>query len=295
MNCYLCDCEEFRQRKGTVRDDHALRILECVECGLVRLSSFEHISIGHYENAGMHGRTPPAIETMLRGSEKDDQRRFEMLKPIITNRRVMDFGCGGAGFLGKARSVAAEVAGVEPEARVREYWRSEFELHANLETSGTGYDVITAFHVIEHLVDPRATLSELAQHLAPGGRIVIEVPSSEDALLTLYDCEAFQRFTYWSQHLYLFNAETLRRLVKQAGLNAISIEQFQRYPPSNHLYWLSRGEPGGHERWAFLDTPALASAYGGALAAIGKCDTLIANLSVPPRVEEAGPAARIEN
>ena len=54
--------------------------------------------------------------------------------------------------------------------------------------------------------------------LAKNGRMVIEVPSSEDVLLTLYDAEAFQRFTYWSQHLYLFNAETLRRLAEQAGL-----------------------------------------------------------------------------
>jgi 2-polyprenyl-3-methyl-5-hydroxy-6-metoxy-1,4-benzoquinol methylase len=149
-----------------------------------------------------------------------------------------------------------------------------------VESAGGGYDLITAFHVMEHLPDPRAMLKTLASMLAKNGRIVIEVPSSEDALLSLYDSDAFQHFTYWSQHLFLFNAETLRRLVEQAGLRIISIQQFQRYPLSNHLHWLSRGKPGGHQEWAFLDSPELESAYGNALATIGKCDTLIAHVEL---------------
>ena len=44
------------------------------------------------------------------------------------------------------------------------------------------------------------------------------------------------------------------------------------------MHWLSQGKPGGHQRWAFLDTPELASAYANTLAALGKTDTLIAHL-----------------
>ncbi len=79
---------------------------------------------------------------------------------------------------------------------------------------------------------------------------------------------------------YLFNAETLRRLAEQAGLRIVSIQQYQRYPLSNHLYWLSQYKPGGHQKWAFLDSPELKSAYGNALAAIGKYDALIAHLEL---------------
>lgn len=143
---------------------------------------------------------------------------------------------------------------------------------------GGGYDLITAFHVVEHLPDPRSIVRELAARLKDGGRMVIEVPSSEDALLTLYENDAFQRFNYWSQHLFLFNAETLRLLTTQAGLRVLSIQQFQRYPLSNHLYWLSRNQPGGHKHWSFLDSPELKNAYANTLAAVGKCDTLIAHL-----------------
>lgn len=280
MTCYLCNHSDFSVRKGAVRDAPSLRILECINCGLVMLSSLQHIQDGHYEGSGMHGGNLPSIESWLRETEQDDQRRFEMLKTNLVNRKVLDFGCGAAGFICKAQAVADEVAGVEPERRVHEYWEDEITLHASLGNAGMDYDLITAFHVIEHLPDPRAMLRELAAHLKSQGRLVIEVPSSEDALLTLYDSDAFQRFTYWSQHLFLFNAETLRCLAIQAGLRVVSIQQFQRYPLSNHLHWLSRNLPGGHQHWSFLDTPTLTKAYAASLAAIGKCDTLIAYLEL---------------
>jgi SAM-dependent methyltransferase len=281
MSCYLCDHPTLNLRKGSVRDDSSLQILECDNCGLVALSSRQHIQTGHYANSGMHGGALPSIEAWLRDTELDDQRRFEMLKTLLVNSRVLDFGCGAAGFILKAQKLASEVVGIEPERRVREHWGASLQIRSGQDFEDSNFDLITAFHVVEHLPDPRATLKELALLLASRGRLVIEVPSSEDALLTLYDNDAFQRFTYWSQHLYLFNAETLRRLAAQAGLRVVAIQQFQRYPLSNHLYWLSRNSPGGHKQWSFLDTPALTETYADSLAAIGKCDTLIAHLENP--------------
>ena len=55
----------------------------------------------------------------------------------------------------------------------------------------------------------------------------------------------------------------------------INIEQFQRYPLSNHLYWLSHGKPGGHELWNFLNNKNLAKSYENELSKLGKCDTII--------------------
>jgi SAM-dependent methyltransferase len=278
MNCYLCNGSDFSVRKGAVRDNPSLKILECAGCGLVTLSSLGHIEPGHYEESGMHGERAPSMESWLRATERDDERRFQMLKSALVNRRVLDFGSGASGFIRKAQAVADHVAGVEPERRVRDYWGDAIRLYASLDEAGGDYDVIAAFHVVEHLAQPRETLAQLAARLADNGRLVIEVPNSEDALLTLYESDAFQRFTYWSQHLFLFSAETLRRLATDAGLRVVSLQQFQRYPLANHLHWLSRGRAGGHEHWGFLDTPALNDAYAAALAAIGKCDTLIAYL-----------------
>lgn len=282
MKCYLCGSSKFEARKGEVRDRADLSILECQNCGLVCLSSFDHIDQKHYENSGMHGEALPTISEWLQNTDADDQRRFESLTPILTNKKVLDFGCGAGGFLKKTQPLAQEAEGIEPEQRIQNFWRDSIMIYPDLESvtkTGKNYDLVTAFHVVEHLPDPRAILKNLSNLLSPKGYLIIEVPSSEDALITLYDCDAFQRFTYWSQHLYLFNAETLKNLAIQAGLYVVSIKQFQRYPLSNHLYWLSQGKPGGHQKWSFLDDPALNQAYAASLGGIGKCDTLIAYLS----------------
>jgi len=106
------------------------------------------------------------------------------------------------------------------------------------------------------------------------------VPNSEDALLTLYESEPFSKFTYWSCHLFLFNARTLQDLVHQSGLKVEFIKHIQRYPLSNHLYWLSKNRAGGHQQWgSFLDSDALSVAYEESLASMGKTDTLIAQIS----------------
>ena len=54
MQCYLCKSKNLDARKGSVRDNKTLKILECQNCGLVFLSSFKHIEKGFYENSKMH-------------------------------------------------------------------------------------------------------------------------------------------------------------------------------------------------------------------------------------------------
>jgi len=282
MSCYLCGHTNFTLRKGAVRDKPDLRVHECSGCGLVSLSSTDHIRQDHYENSGMHSDNMPPIETWFRDTEQDDQRRFASLEAMLANRRLLDFGCGAGGFLRKALQSASRVAGVEPENRIREFWRGRIDIFPDVDSvpDSDQYDVITAFHVVEHLPDPRTALRKLASHMEAGGRLVIEVPNAEDALLTLYDSEAFQHFTYWSQHLYLFSAETLRQLAVQAGLQVVAISQVQRYPLSNHLYWMSKGRPGGHQVWGFMNTPDLTHAYASSLAAMGRCDTLVGHFEL---------------
>lgn len=280
--CYLCNSESLRERPGKVRDNDRLKVLECNDCGLVFLSSFEHIQDSHYEQSGMHGNELPNVTDWLIESDADDERRFNFLKPRLIRKELLDFGCGAGGFLSKARYFAANVVGLEPESRLQEHFSKSgltvYPLISDLFSSGLKFDLITAFHVVEHLPDPRSILSQLAELLKSGGQIVVEVPNSDDALLTLFECKPFMGFTYWSQHLFLFNGATLTKLVRQAGLKVFWIKFVQRYSLSNHLYWLAKGKPGGHKEWAFLDDHILNQAYSSQLAAMGKCDTLIAGV-----------------
>lgn len=284
-SCYLCGSKERQRRPGRVRDNAGQAIWQCAACGLVYLENEAARGSDFYVESGMHGEAPPDPQAWLREGERDDARRVGFLGGKLTGRRVLDFGCGAGGFLAKARTHASVVAGIEPERRLADHFtRLGIPVHGSLAElpPESRFDLITAFHVVEHLPDPRAVLRELAARLAgSASELIVEVPSASDALLTLYGSRPFSEFTYWSCHLYLFDAATLRRLGEQAGLKVNFVRQVQRYPLSNHLYWLAAGRPGGHQAWSFLDSPELERAYEASLAAAGISDTLIAGFSLP--------------
>ena len=114
-------------------------------------------------------------------------------------------------------------------------------------------DIITLWHVLEHLEDPISMLKQLKEKLELNGKIYIEVPNADDALLSLYENKNFADFTYWRCHLYLYTNKTLREVIEKAGLRVSFVTQIQRYPLSNTLYWLAKGKPGGHVKWSSLN------------------------------------------
>ena len=259
-------------------------MIECKKCGLVSLDSKNHISPTHYQDGGMHDENEN-LYNWLKEGEKDDLRRFEFLKKKLKNKNILDFGCGAGGFLIKAKTIANSVEGVELEESLQKHFNENEltvwpRLEELLEEKIMKYDLITSFHVFEHLADPILILKNLSKLLIKEGEIIIEVPSSDDALLTLYENEEFSNYTYWSQHLYLFNNKTIKDLVKKAGLKLNWIKQIQRYPLSNHLYWLSKGKPGGHKIWTFFEDKDLNDSYSKRLASLGKCDTILASVSL---------------
>jgi len=171
--CYLCGSASYHERPGSVRDNASLKVLECNACGLVFLSSFDHIQLLHYEESGMHGGQPLLVQNWLRETDADDERRFSFLRSGLTGKSVLDFGCGAGGFLLKARDTAAVAEGVEPELRLRAHFdQSGLKVWSQIDAviaSGSSFDLITAFHVVEHLPDPRVTLTQLATLLKGGG------------------------------------------------------------------------------------------------------------------------------
>ena len=281
MKCYLCGSNSYKTRPGKVRDNLDLSVIECENCGLVSLSSFDHISDSFYQKSGMHQDGADSnVQAWLKETEWDDERRVEFLRQKMKNQKVLDVGCGNGGFLMKAANITASVVGVELETALQPHFHQMgLKVYPNMDGIQERFDLITMFHVLEHLPEPNKMLNRLSELLEPSGQLIIEVPNADDALLTLYKNEPFSNFTYWSCHLFLYNTQTLARLARQCGWQVDFLKQIQRYPLSNHLQWLAQGKPGGHVKWSFLDSSALNAAYSTQLAAIGKCDTIIIGLS----------------
>lgn len=235
-----------------------------------------------YENSGMHQENEAAYYED-RQILKDDFRRanFVLQEMDAVGKNVMDFGCGYAGFLKLIQSYTAKAVGVELEKRARVYATElGIEVYDSLQKIKDGFDIITLFHVIEHLIDPMKYLVEIKELMNEGGRILIETPNIEDALISRFHSESFKNFTFWGCHVFLYSQKALEMLLKKCGYRVEWSRQIQRYPLSNHLYWLSEKKPGGHEIWRDMSTDVMDKAYEGILAQKGICDTLLICASV---------------
>ncbi|OGI04916.1 MAG: hypothetical protein A2Y25_00635 [Candidatus Melainabacteria bacterium GWF2_37_15] len=278
MDCYLCKNNSHSLIKDRVRDRENIKVLKCNNCGLVFLDKNEHINPGFYEEGGM-GKSISFGSIAADTDKIDTEKRFNLHKEFFKNKRILDFGCGKGSLLKKIKesNISLELFALEPDKKCRDFLEKDFKVFSSIEEiPDKTLDVITLFHVMEHLKDPLTVLNLLYPKLAAGGKIIIEVPSSTDVLLHLYDCKAFSDFTYWSCHLYLFDQTTLKTLLEKTNFKTHSIRQYQRYTLANHLHWLSKGKPAGHIEWAFLDNETLQAEYEKKLAEIGQCDSLLA-------------------
>lgn len=279
QTCYNCNSDERKLLHKGVRDNQQIDVLRCKNCGLVFLSDCSHIDDSFYENSGMFGATSD-LKSWLENTAVDDKRRFEFLKDRIKNKTLVDFGCGNAGFLNFAKTSAKKVYGIELQKEFCDYFKEcGLEVHSDISKVEEKTDFITMFHVLEHLKDPVETLKNLKENLYENGKIIIEVPNADDALLSLYKSAEFADFTYWSCHLYLYNEKTLKQIVEKAGYKVDSIKFIQRYNLMNHLYWLIKKKPGGHIKWQRFDVKLLNCLYTKILKLLKKTDTILIEIS----------------
>lgn len=155
--------------------------------------------------------------------------------------RYLDVGCGSGRFLKalERRGLARDhLYGLELDNRlvtklVAEGYQVACDRVESCRTIPEGQiDLISMFHVIEHLDDPRGVVRKLASWLAPGGVLAIETPN-----LASIDARMF-RSGFWGgyhipRHWHIFTADHLRRILEEAGLEVVSVQ----YQPG-HSFWL---------------------------------------------------------
>jgi 2-polyprenyl-3-methyl-5-hydroxy-6-metoxy-1,4-benzoquinol methylase len=155
-------------------------------------------------------------------------RRIRMIERATKIRRgsLLDVGSGTGEVLMAARERGWRGQGVEPErtAAAMAQERGLQVVVSMLEHSGLperSYDVISAFHVLEHLPDSQAFLRAMARWARPGGFVVVEVPNWRS-----YQRQRMR--AQWAglrplEHLVHFTPETLPRTMRAAGLEPILV------------------------------------------------------------------------
>lgn len=138
-----------------------------------------------------------------------------------TRGKLLDIGCGNGQFLILMKSLGWQVQGVEfdPEAAARAAEFSGAPVHAGrLEDAGlpeSSFDVITLHHVVEHLHDPVATLSECRRILRPGGRIHLLTPNAKSLAHRVF--KRHWRGLEVPRHLQVYTPAALSRTLLEAG------------------------------------------------------------------------------
>lgn len=264
-----------------VWDREDVAVLKCAQSGVIFLERIDHLNDSYYEGKeGLSYWNSEGREAALRETWADDSRRASQISPMLINKKYLDVGSGLGGILDLVKPVAKEVHAVEPQkdamTNLQNLGYKVYSSTDELSGSGNEYDLITLFHVLEHIPNQLETLKQLYKALAPGGKIMIEVPHAGDALLNIYDLESFRKFTLWSEHLILHTRRSLETYLSLAGFKDISVTGFQRFPLANHLMWLKEGKPGGHIKMPQLRDAALEDAYAKMLGRIDQNDTIIA-------------------
>ena len=267
----------------TVRDRDDVSVLKCQKSGVLFLSRSDHMEMAHYEEMdGFSYWGADERRKALLAYLEDDTRRKRQFEAIVTNKVWLDVGTGAGGVLDQLAPVAARTLAVEPQRIARESLRSlGYDVYdAITSVPDHNIEVVSLFHVFEHLMEPLVALKDLRSRMAPGGWLIIEVPHANDLLITTLNSEPFKAFTFWSEHLILHTRNSLATFLQAAGFQDISIKGFQRYPLANHMHWLAKGKPGGHLQWNQLRSAPLDQAYSDVLNALDRTDTLIATARV---------------
>lgn len=194
------------------------------------------------------------------------ETRSAIVPSQVSPGRALEIGCGRGDFLEQLARAGQDVYGVEPAPTAAEIARQRgFHVHTGTLESASlasgGFDAAFAWMVVEHLPEPRVTLSEIHRVLAPDGRLFFSVPNHG-----CWEPRAFGRF--WAgydapRHLQQFTPHSLRRLLDECGFTVERIihQTSPLYPLGSLGLWLRSRFPrcriGSRLVDAYLQNPPL--------------------------------------
>jgi 2-polyprenyl-3-methyl-5-hydroxy-6-metoxy-1,4-benzoquinol methylase len=205
-------------------------IQRCENCGFKATNPRPIESeIGHYyqsEEYISHSDTRQGIISQLYHTVRNItlRQKVKLITELSPQKgQLLDIGCGSGYFLSASQEAGWKIMGTEPDVNTRrqavertkiELGKSIFELE-----DGQLYDVITMWHVLEHVHELQDTLEWIRSHSRQKGHLVIAVPNHHS-----WDAQHYNQF--WAaydvpRHLYHFSPDTMKSLLKRYGFELI--------------------------------------------------------------------------
>jgi len=232
--CIVCNStefDEFLKTKDFFLTQEDFSIYSCPSCGY----KFTHPVpapeiIGNYYKSTdyvSHSDTKKGLFFKLYHFIKkyNLRKKQKLIFTYKTSGNILDYGCGTGDFLGVFNPSVWHTTGIEPDTETRNYAIKKNNISVsspeelqNLKPAS--FDVITLWHVLEHIADIELKINQLKSLLKPDGIIVIAVPNSNS-----YDALCYK--DYWAgydvpRHLHHFNPFTLEKFLIKHHFNIIS-------------------------------------------------------------------------
>jgi 2-polyprenyl-3-methyl-5-hydroxy-6-metoxy-1,4-benzoquinol methylase len=169
---------------------------------------------------GLTGKIYTAIRT------RNIQFKYNIISRFISSGQILDIGCGTGELLQFFQQKNWGTAGVEPNATAREFANRQYHLGvknvaALKDFPDHSYDVISMWHVLEHVPEIHQRIEEVKRLLKPEGILVIALPNYES-----WDAQHYKNFwAGWDvpRHLYHFSKTAFENLAQQHQLQVKEI------------------------------------------------------------------------
>ncbi|MBL4623615.1 MAG: class I SAM-dependent methyltransferase [Flavobacteriales bacterium] len=153
-------------------------------------------------------------------------QKFKLIEGFASGKSILDYGSGAGVFLEYCRKNKWDTKGVEADRETRERVISDLDLDiiasGQISTLGNEeYDVITLWHVLEHVHQLKETMQVLVGSLKEDGVLIIAVPNCAS-----FDAEYYEK--YWAaydvpRHLYHFRPNDISKLFSELGMKVMRV------------------------------------------------------------------------
>ena len=245
----ICD-EKFFQLRSGIYDDSDISVWINEKEDFAFLSPIPKFEYNEYQP-----RHKKLNLSDYKRESNDIEKRISKIISFIDQDKFSNFleiGCGNGDFLSALREIVdnIEIFAIEPDQNTREArdnyeWLNCFENLDKCCEQNFHFGIIALFHVFEHLEEPNMFLKRIKSVFEKKNILILEVPSLNDPLLSLYSLKEYENFYFQRQHPFIYSANSLSRLLSHEGFTIKKIIPHQRYGLENHLNWLVNKKPGG--------------------------------------------------
>lgn len=250
MNCLFCKHRDLEIISPVVRDSAKHSVTRCKKCGLYQLNpipSTEEEEEFYNQGQQFKNIDEPTQLNRLRNNQKADTiRRADFVSSNFRKSSILDIGSGFGFFLEEMEKRGFNPTGIEVSAFARNIAHKVttaqilnidlFNTHHNKK-----YDIITLFHVLEHISEPVEFLKVIQSYLNHHGKLIIEVPNRDD--LMIQSNKAYRQFYWQRAHILYLNPFSLSKLLKAAGYVNFRTYFIHRYGLVNFMHWMIRNKP----------------------------------------------------